>query len=133
MPELWNLLHDGSIEDVVQLDEIVQLTVSIEYLCETMGLENSSLRLDLHPCRAISYEHFGGNAPGTSPSALTQLIGSGILSAERCDQRMTVWLDDGKLTVDYDRVELRTAEGAVISIEELQTAAKKYWESFGKK
>lgn len=128
LPEVkvWNLLHDGSIESIVNHpDGTVILEVSIDYLTELMQPPQQSLFITLHNCTSVQY--LQSNDGEYEESNLTQAIGSGILEANDASSLVTIWLDDGKLITSYSKITLNLADGSTLPIEYLEQIATSYW------
>jgi len=124
---LWNTLHDGTIDAISgAVPGEVDMTIGIAYLCRELPTAADQLKVYLHSCTLLRYEPWFEESPMEGVEAL---VGQDIevLSAKRPARVIEVECACGFLKLEYENVEVRLVEGRIISQEELENAAERYW------
>jgi hypothetical protein len=76
-PDLWNVLHDGSIEAISgSVPGEVQLTVAIPYLCDLLEDPGEAILITLHDCIGFCF------TPWDAAEAVTDLAAISALDLE---------------------------------------------------
>ena len=123
---IWNTLHDGVIQSVKgDVPGDVTITVSISYLCEKLPTTAEFLFLSLRRCTDLVFTPFEGK-PLTSPMEIMALEPE-VLSASEHGGIVSVDCVTGVLTLAYQDVQIKLAEGIPISQGQLEDAADRYW------
>ncbi|MDP1662876.1 MAG: hypothetical protein Q8L55_13255 [Phycisphaerales bacterium] len=123
---VWNTLHDGTIDaisGVVPGD--VLMTIGIEYLCRVLPTAAVQLNLHLRSCTLLRYAPF----LGVPMEGVEALAGQGIeILSAACPARVVeIACASGHLSLEYEEVVIQLVEGRIISQEELESAAERYW------
>lgn len=121
--ELWNLLHDGGVEQLtgrVPGDVIVR--ASLSWLTAEFQPASELLTVVLHGCVGIEYREFGQRGWRTGIGQL-QGLPIELLSAVKSGDAIEVTASQGLLRLRYADAELRLDDGRLLSIAELAAAA----------
>lgn len=122
----WNTLHDGSIKSVKgDVPGDVTITVGISYLCQKLPTTAEFLFLCLRRCTRLVFAPFGGKpVADTTDIETLDLV---VLSANEQGGVISVNCVTGVLTLAYQEIEIKLAEGVPISQAQLEDAAERYW------
>lgn len=122
----WNTLHDGTIDAIGgSIPGDITLTVGIEYLCAKLPTASKSLQVSLLGCTLFEYTPFGEDTT-TELSGIASFEPE-VLDAVAREEYIEVCCSGGTLKAAYRAVELRLIEGRLISQDELEAAAVRYW------
>jgi hypothetical protein len=131
-PDLWNVLHDGSIKAISgSVPGKVQLTVAIPYLCDLLEDPGETLLITLQDCSCFSFK------PWDRENSLTDLAAISALDLEilSIDAHGGIVcaisaVPGGILTTEAAGFSLALDTGRPIQLEALLAAAKSYWDAF---
>lgn len=133
---LWNMLHDGSITDVEgSVPGDVTVAVEIEYLRSMLPEPGTRFLIRLCGCTQFEFRRF--IAEETLVSDLTTVAAEEpeILSAQLRDHSVVVCMTRGagpymELHLQYENLSVFLENGRPVPTEELDDAARRYWEDF---
>jgi hypothetical protein len=124
-PQLWNLLHDGYIEQLAgAVPGEIGITVSIEYLRQRFPGNGDGFVIRLSDCAQFSYAPY--DAEPITDLAQILALDPEILSAEAGDP-LPVTCVAGTLLLRYASARIELDSGGGVSLEQLHTAAAAYW------
>ena len=136
-PDIWNLLHDGSIEGASgSVPGTVRLEIDIQYLREKFSDDGRLIILTLHGCSKFEFSDNKDNLP----RGINEIANfcPEILSARDvgiyCE--VTCFISNGHygvIRVAADDFTLALDSGRISTLEELDSIAKAYWKDFGKR
>jgi len=125
--EIWNLLHDGSMESLERDGADLHLVVAIQYLAEVLQPGSQELLIVLHDCSTFEYTDW---ETGTPTTELSRIQGIEILSTDSKSLPAKISTPEGDLMADFTSFSLKLADGTPCSVEQLRQAAESYWEKF---
>jgi hypothetical protein len=132
-PEIWNLLHDGSIVRAAgAVPGDVQLSISIDYLRRSFPDPGEYLILTLHECTRLAYD------PDEPRGSITALEGIAraepeILKAQDWKDANMVYCVSGTLHVFASSFSLALDSGRKITFDELVAVSEAYWTEFSER
>lgn len=124
-PKLWNLLHDGILEDVEgSVPGDVRLAVSIRYLRQRFPGEGTGFVIVLRRCTQFSYTPYDG-------PPITELVpivaqNPEILIANPGDP-LEIACVMGTLFLRYASAQVELDTGGQVQVEALDATSKAYW------
>ena len=125
--EIWNLLHDGSLESLKLDGTDLHLSVGIRYLAEILQPGSQDFLLTLHGCATFEYTDWETETPTTDLSRIQDLE---ILGTDSESRPAKISTSEGDLLVDFTGFSLKLANGVPCSMEQLRQAAGSYWDEF---
>jgi hypothetical protein len=122
----WNLLHDGSVVELVRSGERVPVTVEISYLRTRFDEPGDALRLELLQCSKVEYVPYDGHAISCLKgiAEAEPEIGEGTHE----DGDVWIWGSAGGLRLCYRDLALRFDSGAPLALAALGECARVYWD-----
>lgn len=124
----WNLLHDGTIVELVPRDDRLTATVEIPYLRRRMAEPGNAFVLELCWPSELRYEEYEGDSFST-PSEIAAAEPE-IVEAKHEDDRVVVWGSSGVLRLRYESLALRFDNGAPLALAALERCAQEYWKEW---
>ena len=119
-------MHDGVIESVKgDVPGDVTFTVGISYLCQKLPTTAEFLLLCLRGCTELVFTPFGGKPVADTTDI--EALNLEVLSANAQGGVISVDCVTGVLTLAYQDIEVKLAEGVPISQAQLEDAAERYW------
>jgi len=130
-PDLWNLLHDGYVDDLERpAPDVLRLRVRCMYLAERLNPRSDAFRIELHGVTLATYEPYDRPA---APLAQVDTHGRiDFVTAEVEGDHLAIWGSAGCLRLAYASAVLALDDGRKITLEALRAEAAAYWETFGK-
>lgn len=129
--QIWNILHDGSIEKISGTLPELAITVSIQYLRHIFGKDGESIIVKVSGCKFIEFESWDKEKLNDLNSIAK--LEPEIVSVSEEDDGISIMCVDGVLTMNYEDVSYELDNGKVIAFSDLENACKKYWEGWRKK
>lgn len=133
-PDLWNVLHDGSIDSISgSVPGEISLSVGISYLRDLFEDPGESIAITLHDCTRISFKD-ADRLEAIEDIAAISALELGILSTEVghevfCSHRHG-GACCGTLSIVAAGFSLSLDTGRPIELEDLFAAAETYWTCF---
>lgn len=130
--EIWNYLHDGSIDSVSGSLPEITITVGIQYLRDMFPHEGASIVLKLKGCDLFRYRLWDADE---SIHDIESIVGLSpeILSADENDDLVCVTCVEGQLHLNYNTIAFELDNGKSVSITDIKNASFKYWDVWEKK
>lgn len=130
--EVWNILHDGSIDIISGTLPELTITVSIQYLRHMFGKDGESIIVKISGCKLIEFESW---ATGEKYKDLNEIesLEPEILSASEKDDTVSIICVDGILSMNYEDVSCKLDNGKEITFSDLKSACEKYWKEWERK
>lgn len=135
---VWNMLHDGCIVDVQgSVAGDVTLTVEIEYLRSMLPEPGDRFLVRLFGCSHFELWRFLADQTLVSDFTTVAAEEPEILSAQFQDHTVVVSMTRGagpymELHLRYKNLSVSLEDGRPVPVEELDDAARRYWEHFDK-
>ena len=130
-PSLWNLLHDGSIENIEgSVPGDVSLHVSIRYLRNRFPGEGTGFLVRLLECSRFVFQPY--DKQEIADVALIAALEPEILSAEVGDP-LEICCTLGTLVLRYKNFALALDTGEPVTLAELDAAAANYWREWSER
>jgi hypothetical protein len=126
--EIWNLLHDGSIERVAgSVPGDLTLQVSIEYLTDRMAPPCDGLIVILRGvayCQALLWSD---DRTSSDPQVLEDLE---ILSGDETPEGVRLFVSGATVDLRYEDVVVAGSDGRPLSVGDIEALATAYWDAF---
>jgi len=126
---IWNTLHDGQITVMSQEGTDLIMFVSIPYLRRRLKPIGDSFALRLTELRSIEAADWE-ETKRTSFFPDIAMSGLVILSTESTGMPVRVVTNQGFLTLDFNRLEIRLDTGQVVDYETVDAACDQYWDEW---
>lgn len=128
--ELWDILHDGTIEGVEgNVPGDLTLNVEIEYLREMFSDGGTNIIVKLLGCDTLMYQP---DNPSPLLDSLAGVIPEGIHSGEVDGDLIRVYCMNGVLSLRYQDFSLMLDNGQPVALAELGEKSQEYWDNLGK-
>lgn len=125
---IWNILHDGCLVEAKDfMPGDVHVRVEIPYLCRVLSPSSDSVWVFLHGCSLFQFRQWSVDTLLTALSEI-EAASPEILSANEEDGHVCVTCVDGVLEVCYERVSFKLDNDCIVSFQELDEAARLYWQ-----
>ncbi|MDF7801062.1 hypothetical protein P4C99_16415 [Pontiellaceae bacterium B1224] len=136
--QIWNILHDGALVRLWELaPKNIVIQVEIEYLANKLNGHYNSIFVSLKNCTLFEFEQHWSKDDIRHYSTIQELEGitPGLMVLSCCEKEGHLEIDDisGVIRTKYDSAELTLENGNALTFEELDAAAKEYWDDFGKR
>ena len=126
-PEIWNVLHDGSIVAVSgRIPGEIRLSISIDYLRERFADPGKLIFVTLANCTHISFTPFGAANPILDTTEIVSAEPE-ILSAKFGNGRSVICCVSGILEVEAKDGDLALDSGHSITLQTLIDVSDAYW------
>ncbi|HVT04136.1 MAG TPA: hypothetical protein VHL58_12280 [Thermoanaerobaculia bacterium] len=127
---LWNLLHDGDVVEISRpTPESAWILVEIDFLEDGAGERPGSLTIDLAGCEELTF------VDGVTDEVITDLAGimarePDVLSATEANGSIRVMCSEGELRLRYSSATLRSEDGSLMTIDDLESTSVRYWQEW---
>jgi hypothetical protein len=119
---------DASVA-VDQTGSDLRIEVEISYLAELLAPGGKSLFLFLHDCRQFAHVDWDSGKSTVEPGDFESLELE-ILGTDSITPPYGIGTTTGDLTVDFSGHSLALGDGTPVQLQQLQGAAKQYWDQF---
>lgn len=130
--EIWNYLHDGSIDSISGSLPKITITVRIQYLRDMLPHEGDSIVLKLDGCETFQYRAWDSDKSIDDLENIVELRPE-ILSANEDEGIVCLTCVEGQLYLNYNDITFELDNGKSVSITDIKNASFKYWDEWEKK
>ena len=132
--DIWKLFHDASIVAITvvgQQDLVV--TTDIPYLRKMFDDTGTAFLIRLHQCHRFQYRDYSDNQWIDSFADIVRAEPEILSAKAETGQEILITCTEGQLRMQYESCTVSLDTGIPITLEELATAADRYWQEWERK
>ncbi len=131
-PDLWNLLHDGYIDELeAPAPGVLRLRVRCLYLAERFDPPGEAFRIELRGVTLATYEPYDGTDRPLGQNEAREDVD--FVRVEDEGDHLAIWGSAGCIRLAYTSASLALDDGTDLTLDALRAQAAAYWQEFAER